>query len=80
MAYALRTFKGTLVRFFRERGYGYVKVDHMPRDAHLHLRDCEFGAHEIRVGSRLEFYLADGPKGLDAIRVSICDEQERPSP
>jgi cold shock CspA family protein len=73
MTYKLRAFKGTVVRFWHERGYGFVKIDGLPRQAQVHLRDCEnIGGDQINVGTRLEFYLADGPKGLDAIRVSIC--------
>jgi len=78
MAYKLRTFKGTVVRFWRERGYGYLKIDAPPREAHFHLRDCEgVGGDQIKEGTRLEFYLADEPKGLTAIRVSLCNEAPR---
>jgi cold shock CspA family protein len=73
MAYALRTFKGTVVRFYRERAYGYVRVDAPPREAHFHLRDFEecTGGDEIKEGTRLEFYLEQCAKGLNAIRCSI---------
>jgi cold shock CspA family protein len=71
MAYKLKTFTGSVVRFWRERGYGYVKIDNTPREAHVHLRDCNFAGHEVKIGSRLEFYLADNPKGLEAIQVSL---------
>jgi cold shock CspA family protein len=71
MTYKLRTFTGTVVRFWRERGYGYVKIDNIPREAQVHLRDCDFGSHEIKIGSRLEFYLADNPKGLAAVQISL---------
>lgn len=76
MAYKLRTFKGTVVRFWRERGYGYLKIDGLPREAQVHLRDCEgVGGDQIKEGTRLEFYLADEPKGLTAIRVSLLSDE-----
>ena len=70
-SYKLRTFKGTVTRFFPERAYGHVKIDGLAREAQVHLGDCEFGGHEIRQGTRLEFYLEQRPKGLNAIRVSL---------
>jgi cold shock CspA family protein len=72
MGYALRTFHGAVVRFWPERGFGFVKPDGMSRDARVHLTDCEgIGGDQISVGTRLQFYLVDHPKGLRAIRVSM---------
>jgi cold shock CspA family protein len=72
MAYKLRTFSGVVVRFWRERGYGYIRIDAPPRETHFHLRDCEgIGGDEIKEGTRLEFYLEQTAKGLNAIRCSI---------
>ena len=78
MAYKLRTFKGTVVRFFRNSGYGYLRIDGAAREAHFHLKDCEgIGGDQVRKGTRLEFYLKQTPKGLNAIRVSlICDRTD----
>jgi cold shock CspA family protein len=76
MVYKLRTFTGTVVRFWRNNGYGYVRMDAAPRrEAHFHMRDCEdLGADQIREGTRLQFYLAQGAKGLNAIRCSKLNE------
>jgi cold shock CspA family protein len=69
-AYRLRTFRGTVVKFWRDRGYGYLSVD-MLREAHFHLRDCEgLGGDQVRVGDRLQFYLSQTRHGLNAIRCS----------
>ncbi len=71
MAYRLRPFRGTVVRFWPERGFGFVRPDGGSRDARVHLKDCEnIGGDQINVGTRLEFYLEDHPKGLRAIRVT----------
>lgn len=76
MAYRLRTFSGVVVRFWPERAYGYVRTDVIGREAHFHLRDFDhIGGDQVKVGSRLEFYLADAPKGLAAIRVSLSERR-----
>jgi cold shock CspA family protein len=77
MAYKLRKFNGSVVRFWPERAYGYVRTDVTRREAHFHFRDFEHrvGGDEIKIGTRLEFYLADDPRGLSAIRVSICEDK-----
>jgi cold shock CspA family protein len=78
MAYKPRTFHGTVVRFWRARGYGRIKIDIAPREAHFHLRDCEgIGGDQIKEGVRLEFNLIDDPKGLTAIRVSLLKSEVR---
>jgi cold shock CspA family protein len=75
MAYRLRTFQGTVVRFWRERAYGYLRLDASPREAHFHLRDCEgIGGDMIAKGTRLQFYLEQTSKGLNAIRCSKVSE------
>jgi cold shock CspA family protein len=72
MAYKLRTFGGVVVRFWRDRAYGYVRIDGTGREAHFHLRDFDHvGGDQVKEGTRLEFYLSQGAKGLDAIRCSI---------
>lgn len=70
LKYKLKTFSGTVVRFFRELGYGYIRIDMPPREAHVHIRDCYFAADEIQKGDRLQFYLEQTAKGLNAIQVS----------
>ena len=71
VAYKLRTFEGHVVRFFREKAYGYIRLDASPREAHFHLRDCEdIGGDMIKKGDRMRFYLSQGARGLDAIRCS----------
>jgi cold shock CspA family protein len=73
MGYKLRTFHGTVVRFFAAKGYGYVRLDApSSRQAHFHLRDFGgVGADQIRAGNRLEFYLAEDPRGLRAVNVTL---------
>ena len=70
MAYQLRKFQGRIVRLWRQKGYGFVAITGGNREAHFHLRDCDFGGDQISVGSRLEFFLEDNRHGLSAIRVS----------
>jgi len=72
MAYKLRTFKGTVTRFWPEKAYGYVRTDVVRQEAHFHLRDFDHvGGDQIKEGTRLEFYLSQRAKGLRAIRCSI---------
>lgn len=72
MAVRLRQFSGKVVRFWRQKADGFVKVDGSPREAHFHMSnfDDDTGGDEIRPGDRLSFYLEDAARGLRAIRIS----------
>jgi cold shock CspA family protein len=70
--YKLRTFKGTVVRFWPQQGYGFVRLDASPREAIFLLRHVEdVGGDQIRQGTRLQFYLEQHSKGLRAIRCKL---------
>jgi cold shock CspA family protein len=72
LAYKLRTFHGTVVRWWPEKAYGYARIDGSPRQAHIHLRDFDrVGGDQITIGKRLEFYLADDRHGLRAVNVTL---------
>jgi hypothetical protein len=76
VAYRLRTFVGVVVKFWPERGYGFIRLDGSPVEARFNLRNCELGlgAHDITTGTRLRFYLEQHESGkLDAIRVSMFE-------
>jgi cold shock CspA family protein len=76
MAYALRTFKGTVIKFRPELGFGYLKIDGGP-EAHMHLRDFDHvGGDQIMKGTRIEYYLTQGVHGLNAIRCTILKTGE----
>jgi cold shock CspA family protein len=82
MAYALRTFKGTVTRCFPEKGYGYLREDISRREAHWHVRDFEdrTGGHDIQIGMPIEFYLEAHAKGLRAIRCKRIEHVAQKQP
>lgn len=71
---ALRKFSGKVVQFWREREYGFVRIDTAARDAVFHLDNFEetTGPDQVTTGTRLEFFLEQQPRGLKAIRLSIA--------
>jgi len=73
MAYRLKRFSGRLVKYWHSRGCGFVKIDGLSRDAIVYVRNFDepIGFDQLRTGTRLEFYLAQHPGGLRAIRCTI---------
>jgi len=71
MAYARRAmFTGKIVRYFRQAGYGFIRIDGNPREAHFHVDDFDHvGPDELKLGDKLSFYLEDAKRGLKAIRI-----------
>jgi cold shock CspA family protein len=72
MAYARRTFKGRVVRYWRQSGYGFLAIVGSNREAHFCLRDFDhaIGGDELQQGDILECYLEQAKAGLKAIRIS----------
>jgi len=54
-----------------DKGFGFIKIAGNDKDLFFHsneLIDVQFDS--LRVGDKVSFEVAEGPKGLNAVRVS----------
>ncbi|MHC9292348.1 cold-shock protein [Mycobacterium sp. LTG2003] len=75
---------GTVVRFDRVRGYGFIAPDSGGDDIFLHANDLEFEKSLATRGVRVSFDVEDGPRGELATSVQLVtprsDHVEHSSP
>ena len=75
---------GTVVRFDRVRGYGFIAPDSGGNDIFLHANDLEFEKSLATRHVRVSFDVEDGPRGEFATSVQLVTPRsghvERPSP
>jgi cold shock CspA family protein len=70
----LRRYTGTLIKFNHQRGFGWVKVDHVSLpEAFVHVKAFpqHVGKHDLCSGAKIEFYLEQHARGLRCIRANI---------
>jgi len=61
------------VRFFdEEKGYGFIDSDE-GNQVFLHISALPAGTTSVRKGARVEFSVADGKKGAQALSVRVLD-------
>ena len=76
--------RGTVVRFDRVRGYGFIVPDSGGDDIFLHANDLEFEKSLATRDVRVSFDLEDGPRGKFATAVQLVTPRsghgEQPSP
>jgi cold shock CspA family protein len=66
--------RGTVVSFFPEKGFGFVRwPGNFRRDAFFHIREFRTGADANAVGTVVNFELQEGPRGLRAVDVEVVD-------
>jgi CspA family cold shock protein len=57
------------VKFFNEtKGFGFIKVDQSGEDVFVHVTDL---INEIRENDKVQFEVAQGKKGPNAVKVSL---------
>ncbi|OUJ71817.1 MULTISPECIES: cold-shock protein [Hymenobacter] len=57
------------VKFFNEtKGFGFIKNDQTGQDIFVHVSDL---VDEIRENDKVQFDVAQGKKGLNAVKVSL---------
>jgi CspA family cold shock protein len=57
------------VKFFNEtKGFGFIKVDESGEDVFVHVTDL---INEIRENDKVQFEVAQGKKGPNAVKVSL---------
>ena len=71
---------GTVVRFDRRRGYGFVSPDDGGEDVFVHQNNITMeGFRYLQVGERVNYELEVGEKGMKAVAVTLVEpRQERP--
>ena len=66
--------EGTIVRIM-EKGFGFISREGEEKDLFFHsneLVDVEF--NDLKEGQKVTFEVADGPKGPNATKVSLVQE------
>lgn len=71
---------GTVVRFDRRRGYGFIQPDDGQEDVFVHQNNIAMeGFRFLQVGERVSYELEVGEKGMKAVSVGLLEpRQERP--
>jgi cold shock CspA family protein len=71
---------GTVVRFDRRRGYGFVAPDDGGEDVFVHQNNINMeGFRFLQVGERVTYELEVGEKGMKAVQVALTEPRaERP--
>ena len=67
---------GTVVRFDRVRGYGFIAPESGGEDVFLHVNDLEVEKSDVRAGVRVTFGVDAGERGQFATSVRLADESE----
>jgi cold shock CspA family protein len=64
---------GTVVRFDDAKGYGFIAPDQGGEDVFVHVNDLSVPGAPLTSGTRVEFGITDGGRGLKAYDVSITE-------
>ena len=63
---------GTVIRFNKIKGYGFIKTDEGDAEVFVHFSEVEIaGYKELKEGQRINYVLAEGEKGPFATKVQI---------
>lgn len=62
---------GTIVSLVREKGFGFIKREGEEKDLFFHSTELvNVRFDDLNEGETVSFEVAEGPKGLNAIKVS----------
>lgn len=62
--------EGTIARL-TDKGFGFIKIAGQEKDLFFHSNELvNVRYDELREGDKLSFEVAEGPKGLNAVKVS----------
>jgi len=71
---------GTVVRFDRRRGYGFIQPDDQGEDVFVHQNNIQMeGFRFLDIGERVQFEMEVGEKGMKAVSVTLT-EPRKPRP
>ncbi len=63
---------GTVKRFNKIKGYGFITADEGETEVFVHFSEVEIaGYKELKEGQRISYVLADGERGPFATKVTI---------
>ena len=63
---------GTVKRFNKIKGYGFITADEGEAEVFVHFSEVEIaGYKELKEGQRISYVLADGERGPYATKVTI---------
>jgi CspA family cold shock protein len=61
--------KGTVLRFFDQKGFGFIQPENGSKDLFVHINEVEGG--QIQSGDSVEFEVTEGRKGPQASSVRV---------
>src|SRR3981189_361311 len=64
---------GRIVQFNQTRGYGFIAPDGGGDDVFLHSEELKAYGHAERIGTKVQFDVLDGQRGLKAFDVTVLD-------
>lgn len=68
---------GTVVRFDRRRGYGFIQPDDQGEDVFVHQNNIQMeGFRFLDVGERVQFEMEVGEKGMKAVGVTLTEPRK----
>ena len=65
---------GTVSRFMDNKGFGFIKPDSGGKDVFVHHSAIVGGAKSLTPGQKVEFDVAEDPKGPRASNVTIVND------
>jgi len=73
--------KGTIVRFFRGRGFGFIKPEEGGKEVFVHWEDLVTDDHwpYVEKGTEVEFLMVEGDAGRSAKEVTLASGEEIPA-
>lgn len=69
---------GRIVQFNQARGYGFIAPDDGGDDVFLHSEELKPYQGTVRVGTRVQFEIVDGQRGLKAYDVTVLESPAPP--
>jgi len=66
---------GTIKFFIEDKGYGFITEDGTETDYFVHISNVN-GDTDLQEGDTVEFELAEGKKGLNAVNVSVYEKEQ----